>query len=77
MNHNQARPRVVEGFMKEKVVLQYIPNLGKTAVLPVLLMAAPPTITRQSFFSCFSCEQELLGWPTQSNPKSIESKPER
>ena len=46
-------PKVVEGFLKEKVVLQYIPNLGKTAVLPVLLIAAPPTITRQSFFFLF------------------------
>ena len=46
-------PKVVEGFLKEKVVLQYIPNLGKTAVLQVLLIAAPPTITRQSFFSLF------------------------
>ena len=46
-------PKVVEGFLKEKVVLQYIPNLGKTAVLPVLLIAAPPTITRQSFFPVF------------------------
>ena len=30
MNFSQARPRVIEGLLKEKVLLMKPPNLGKT-----------------------------------------------
>ena len=33
MNFSQARPRAIEGLLKEKVLLMKPPNLGKTAIL--------------------------------------------
>ena len=32
MNFSQARPRAIEGLLKEKVLLMKPPNLGKTTV---------------------------------------------
>ena len=40
INFSQAMQRLIEGHLKEKVLLLYITNLGKTAVLPVLPMVA-------------------------------------
>ena len=37
---SQVMQRLIEGHLKEKVLLLYITNLSKTAVLPVLPMAA-------------------------------------
>ena len=41
MNFIQTRPRIIEGHWKEQVLLLHLPNLGKTAVLPVLPKTAP------------------------------------
>ena len=36
MNFSETSPRLIEGHLKEKVLLIFQPNLGKTTVLPVL-----------------------------------------
>ena len=41
MKFSQESPRVIEAHLKEKVLLLYPSSLGKTAVLPILSMAAP------------------------------------
>ena len=42
INFIQARPRIIEDHWKEKIL--QLPNLGKTAVLPVLPKTAPPVV---------------------------------
>ena len=42
MDFSQAGHRVIEGLLKENILLLQPPNLGKTTVLPALPMVAPP-----------------------------------
>ena len=42
MDFSQAGHRVIEGLLKENILLLQPPNIGKTIVLPVLPMVAPP-----------------------------------
>ena len=41
MDFSQAGHRVIEGLLKENILLLQPPNLGKTTVLPALHMMAP------------------------------------
>ena len=54
MNHNQARPKVVEGFLKEKVVLQYTTNLSRwDRCLAGLTYGGAPDYYAAKFFPAF------------------------
>ena len=41
-----AKLNFIEGHLKEKVLLLFPPNLGKTTILSVLPIAAPLLLTR-------------------------------
>ena len=41
MNLSQEIPSVIDGHLKVRVLLIYLPNLGKPAVFPILPIAVP------------------------------------